>query len=151
MLEEVALILELIASVAVIGSLIYLAREVSQNTEMMRVGASQSWTDMNFDLSGPAALDREVGELWVKGESEFESLDEVDQVRLIMYEWRAIEAWHHLFEMHQRGILPKSQWEKLRWIVKNIGKRQAVRASWEKFRGGYEPAYQDFIDKHLGS
>lgn len=148
-LQELASVADIVASVAVIGSLIYLARQVSQNTETMRVNASQAWTNLNFDLSNPVATDRVVAELWVKGDSEFQDLDVVDQQRLVMYEWRALEAWHHLFEMHQRGVLPESQWAKLKWIVENLGKRQAIRAAWNQFRDAYDGEYQEFIDSRL--
>ncbi len=148
-LEQFYYISELIAAVAVIASLIYIAREVRQNTAMMRVNASQAWTDFNFRLSGPIATDREVAECWTQGGSNFENLDDVDQQRLIMYEWRAIEAWHHLYELHEQGMLPEPQWRKLIWIMENLGQRQAIQASWKHFKGAYDQNFQGFVGQHL--
>ena len=68
-----------------------------------------------------------------------------------MYEWRAIEAWHHLFEMHQQKILPEAHWDKLAWIVANLGKREAIQASWASFRNAYDHEFQKFIDSQLPS
>ena len=150
-LSEIAVAFELIASLAVVASLIYLGRQLSQNNATMRAQASQAWTELNFELAGPVAADREFSELWRKGANQFSSLDEIDQQRLIMYEWRAIEAWHHLFEMHQQKILPAAHWDKLTWIVVNLGKREAIQASWVSFRNAYDHEFQKFIDSQLPS
>ena len=109
------------------------------------------WTDYNFDLAGRVATDRDLAEIWVKADSEFEGLDVVDRQRLIMYEWRAIDAWHHAFQSHIRGILPDHQWNKIPWVLESpIGRRQSVREAWRIFRGSYDREFQELMDRHLG-
>lgn len=66
-LEQIYYLTELIASVAVIVTLVFVAKEVRQNTSMMRVNSSQAWTDLHFQLAGPIALDRELAERWISG------------------------------------------------------------------------------------
>ena len=148
-LEQLYYLAELVGTLAVIASLIYVAREVRQNTAMMRANASQSWTDLNFQLSGPVAENRELAECWVKGENEFDQLDEVDQLRLIMYEWRALESWHHLFYLHEQGVLPEPQWRKLLWVFENLGQRQAVRASWQHHKDAYDKEFQTLMNQYI--
>ena len=149
-LEQIYYASELIASVAVIATLIYVAKEVRQNTSAMRANSSQAWTELNFQLATPVALDREVAERWIEGGSDFESLDSVDQQRLVFYEWRAIEAWHHSFHLHEQGVLPEWQWQKIIWILENqIGHRQSVKASWKSFKGAYDQPFQDFMSQYI--
>ncbi len=148
--EAVIAISESLGLVVVIGSLIYVGFQVRQNTAMMRVNASQAWTDFNFQLSGPIAVDREVAECWTRGGSNFDDLDEVDRNRMVFFEWRAIEAWHHMYETHEQGMLPTSQWHKLIWILENLGERESIRASWKQFRGAYDENFQDFVTSHFG-
>ncbi len=141
---------EVMGLVFVVGSLIFVGFQVRQNTAIMRVNASQAWTDFNFRLSGSIVEDREVAERWTSGGSNFDDLDEVDRNRLLFFEWRAIEAWHHLFEVHEQGMLPKSQWHKLVWIIENLGQRESIRASWQQFRGAYDENFQKFVTSHFG-
>ncbi len=135
---------------AVLGTLLYLAVQVKHGNDFARDDASKVWTDYNFDLSGRVAADRDLAKIWVKAESEFAGLDVVDQQRLIMNEWRAIDAFHHAFHSHKSGILPDHQWNKIPWLVEGaIGRRQSVREAWRSDRGSYDSALQALMDRHL--
>ena len=147
--DAVSAISEALGLIVVVGSLLYVAREVRQNTAMMRVNASQTWTDFSLQLAGPVAMNRELAECWTKGESNFENLDEVDKQRLTMYEWRAIEAWHHAYHLHEQGVLPEPQWRKIVWIMENLGQRQSVRSSWKTFKGAYDQDFKTFLSQYL--
>lgn len=67
-----------------------------------------------------------------------------------MFEWRAFEAWHHSFHMHEQGVLPEWQWQKVIWVIKNqFGHRQAVVACWNVFKDSYDEPFRDFMSQHL--
>ena len=91
-LEQIYYIGQTIAVVALIISLIYVAKEVHQNTTMLRMNNSNEFIRWNTGLAGSIATQREVGETWIKGDSDFDSLDEVDKQRMILFEWQAISA-----------------------------------------------------------
>ena len=77
-LEQLAYIAEIIAAIAVIASLIYVAKQLTQANAMMRVGAANERIQREYDLLNNIIDNREVAEYWCKGGSSFESLDEVD-------------------------------------------------------------------------
>ena len=104
-LEQYAQIGEVIASVAVIASLLYVARQMQQNNDMMRVSNAQHFVDFNMRLCGPIAADRELAELWVKGESDFDTLDAVDRQRMILFEWQAITGWYNYYNLYHQVIV----------------------------------------------
>ena len=89
-LEQIASVAEILGLILVIASLIYLARQIVQTTAMMRVGASNERIQRDTDIVNSIVQSREVAEYWVKGATEFASLDEVDQQRLVFFERRAI-------------------------------------------------------------
>jgi hypothetical protein len=101
MLEQTYYVGELIGVVVVILSLLFVAKEIRQNTNQLRIGASNAWVDLQMQLSSGLAENREVAELWVRGDadSDFDALDSVDQTRLVMFEHRAISAWSNLFHL----------------------------------------------------
>ena len=67
-----------------------------------------------------------------------------------MFEWRAFEAWHHSFHMHEQGVLPEWQWQKVIWVIKSqFGHRQAVVACWNVFKDSYDEPFRDFMSQHL--
>ncbi len=100
-------------------------------------------------MVSPVIGDRKLAELWVKGDSEFDSLDAVDQQRLIFLEWQALNAWNNSFRLRKKNLLSDQEWRNQIWIWKNIGQRQAVRESWKIFRDSYETSFQDLMSEYL--
>lgn len=70
-LEQFAYLAQVVGVVLVIVSLVYVARQVRQNTEMARVAAGSQQVQSDFDITGSMIANRELAEIWVKGESEF--------------------------------------------------------------------------------
>ncbi len=48
-----------------------------------------------------------------------------------------------------QGVFPDYKWENQKWLIQNIGRRQAIREAWRVFGQGYEPAYQEFMDEQF--
>ena len=148
-LEHYAYLGEIVAALAVIASLVYVARELRQNTNQTRIAVAGSQVAITRHMVSPIIQDRKLAELWVKGASEFDSLDEVDQQRLILFEWQAIDAWNNSFQLHRQGLLSDQEWRYQKWVYKNIGKRQAIREAWQVFKESYEEPFQDFMAEYL--
>lgn len=147
--EQFANIAEIIGVVLIIVSLFYVAQQLRQNTAMMRVGASNDRVKRDFDIIDSLLNSREMAEVWHKGETQFADLDEVDQQRAIFFEYRAIVLWHHVFELRQQNLTSDADWRWNKWVIRNIGRRQAVREAWQLFRDSYERSFQDFIDQQF--
>ena len=145
-LEQIAYLGEILAALGVVVSLIYVARQLGQNTAMMRVAASSERVEREYEIIGPIVQSREMAEIWMRGETDFSGLEPADQIRMVFFERRAITLWHHVFQLRQRDLLPDADWHEHQWIIQNIGRRQSVREAWRTFRGGWEPAFQEFME-----
>ena len=150
-LEQWAYLAEITASIAVIASLVYVARELHQNTNAMRVNNADNFVDFNFRLNTPIATDREFAEVWTKGWSDFASLDAVDKRRLVIYDFQAIAGWHNYFNLKQQALISDSQWTELTGTLRIFGERQAAREAWKTFKGVYGQPFQDFMAQYLES
>lgn len=148
-LEQFAYFAEIVAAIAVVASLLYVAKQLGQNLSFMRVGASAERVQRDFDLAQSLIESRDMAELWVKGESDFNSLDAADRARLMFFERRAIVHWHNMFELHDERLLPESDWRELKWLIQHLGQRQAILETWQHFRGGFGGSFQRFMDEHL--
>lgn len=145
-LEQLAYLGEIFAALGVVASLIYVARQLGQNTAMMRVAAASEGVERDYEIVAPMLQSRELTEVWMKGDTEFSSLEPIDQTRLMFFERRALVLWHHRFQLRQQDLLSDAMWHEQTWIIQNIGRRQAIREAWRAFRGAFEPAFQDFMD-----
>ena len=149
-LEQISNIAEIIGALLIVISLVYVAHQLHQNTEAIRVETANSLVNLTLNMVGDIVASREVAECWVKAGNDFSSLDEIDKQRAIMFEYRAIQAWHHYFQLRESGLMPDAQWKELSWFIENIGhNRQAVRETWKIFKGAYDQPFRDFLDQYL--
>ncbi len=149
---ELGAIGEMVGGAAVLVTLVYLALQVRNGNDIARDGASRHWTDFNFAMAAGVVNDRELAEVWLRGGADFQSLDPVDQQRMVFFEWRAIELWHHTFHQRGRGILSDDQWAKVEAIFQGpIGKRESIHEAWRTFRSTYDQAFQELMDPYLGA
>jgi hypothetical protein len=144
-LEQWASLADIVASVGVVVSLLYVARQLRQNTDAIRVSNADNYTDFYFKLNTPFATDREFAELWVKGESEFDGLDSVDRQRLVIWEFQALAGWSKYFNLRQQALISDPQWQELVGTFAHFGRRQSMREAWRMFRGIYGQPYRDFM------
>lgn len=148
-LENIASLAEILGLMLVIASLIYVARQLGQTTAIMRVNASGERLQRDTDIANSIIHSREVAEYWVKGATELDSLDDTDRQRLMFFERRAIMHWHNMFGLHAQNLVPDSDWQELKWVIQNIGRRQAVRESWKIFKVAYQKPFQEFVDEQF--
>lgn len=145
-LEQLAYLGEVLGAAGVIASLIYVARQLAQNTAAIQLTAASERVQRDYEIAAPLIEDREFAAVWARGESEFAELEPVDQLRLLWFERRAIVLWYHLYHLRQKGMLPDADWHEHTWIIRTVGRRQAVRATWQMFRDAYEPSFRGFVD-----
>ena len=148
-LEQYAYFAEIIGVILVIASLIYVAQQLRQNNEMARVAAAGLQVQRDFDITESIIVNRELMEVWLKGDSQFDSLDDADKQRLVFFERRAIVWWHHTYQLRKRGLLQDPEWQSQVGIIRAVAGRQAVRESWGIFRDGFEKSFRDFMDEKL--
>lgn len=147
----ISAIAQLVGIPVVVASLVYVARQLSQNTQMMRVAASSQWVDRDFEIVVPIIENREFAEVWAKGADEFDSLADVDKQRLLFFERRALLLWHHMYHMYLQNILPRANWNEQLWVIQNVGRRQAIRQAWGVYQSAFEPSFRNFIDEQFAS
>ncbi len=150
-LEQIASLAEIFGLILVVASLVYVAQQLRQNTDMMRVNASSERVQRDTDIITSIIESREVAEYWMKGATEFDSLDETDRQRLMIYERQAISHWHNMFGLHAQNLLPDSDWYELTWIIREIGRRQSVRESWSIFKDSFRKPFQEFIEEQFST
>jgi len=150
-LEQIAYLAQIFGVALVVASLVYVGRELRQNTETMRQNAAGYYLNLQDRLCGEVANNRELAECWYKGASDFFSLDEVNRQRVILFEQRAIAAWNQLFLLRLDGLVPDSQWHELIWSVKHFGSRQSAKECWSVSQGSFGKPFQDFISEHMNS
>ena len=148
-LEDLADIAQIVASFGVIVSLIYLARQVVQNTRMMRASVSNDRVERDFDLSGALYNNREFAELWWKSQQNLAELDDLSRVRVVMHSRSAIKHWQNMFALRQQGLVSDADWNELKWLIRYFGALQVTREAWRIFGDSFGEPFQKFMEEQL--
>jgi hypothetical protein len=109
--EQFSYLAQIIASVAVIASLIFVALQIKQNTSALQRNEHNStmaqWTVIRMAIAG----NREIAELMSGGLQGARALDAADQLRLEQMLQEYAWASFHIWDRTQRGVFPKGTFE----------------------------------------
>jgi hypothetical protein len=109
--EQLSSLAQIVASVGVLVSLIFVALQIKQNTGALQRNEHNStmaqWTVIRMAIAG----NRDIAELMTAGLHGERAIDAADQLRLEQmlqeYAWAAFHIW----DRTQRGVFPKGTFE----------------------------------------
>src|SRR5438105_6087124 len=109
--EQVSYLAQIVASVGVIVSLVFVALQIKHNTGALQRDEHNStmaqWTVIRMAI----AKHRDIAELMTAGLRGERALDAADQLRLEQMLAENLWASFHIWERTQRGIFPKGTFE----------------------------------------
>src|SRR6185437_12076822 len=109
--EKISYLAQIVASVGVIASLIFVALQIRQNTGALQRSEHNNtmaqWTVIRMAI----AKHRDIAELMTAGLQGERALDAADQLRLEQLLQENAWASFHIWERTQRGIFPKGTFE----------------------------------------
>jgi len=102
--EAISAIGQIVGALAVVVSLIYLAREVRSNARATRRGAMRSTSDSLTWVAQQVAEHADLAELRNRGFDDFESLEETDRARFNSYMHALFRIVEDVYYQHLEGI-----------------------------------------------
>jgi hypothetical protein len=144
--DAISAIAEVLGAVAVVASLVYVGRQVAQNTAMMRVAAASETLERDHGLVLPMIESEELAEIWLKGDDGLNELSEANRQRLLLFERRAITLWHHNFQLRRQELLSDATWYYQNQMIRHLSHRQAMREAWNIFKNTFETSFQEYVD-----
>jgi len=110
-LEQVFFLSQIIASVAVVASLIFVGYQIKENTLALQRNEHNSTMEQWTVIRQAIATNRDVAELMSVGLSGERRLDTVDTLRLDQMLQEVGWAAFHIWDRTQRGIFPQGTFE----------------------------------------
>src|SRR5438093_10373831 len=128
--EQLSYLAQIVASVGVVASLIFVALQIKQNTGALQRNEHNStmaqWTVIRMAI----ARNRDIAELMTAGLRGERAIDAADQLR--MEQMLAVQAWaaFHIWDRTQRGIFQKGTFEATGGALLDGLLRTAGGATW---------------------
>ena len=150
-LEHAFFVSQIIASVAIVASLIFVGLQVKDNTTALQREEHNStmaqWTVIRMAV----AKHRDIAELMTDGLNGSRALDRADQLRLEQMLQEYAGACYHIWDRTQRGIFPKGTFELTGGAyLARLLTAQRGAAWWRSARSiGFIPAFAADVDAML--
>src|SRR5882757_11469851 len=109
--EQISYLAQIVASVAVVASLVFVGLQIKQNTRALQRNEHNSTMEQWTVLRQAIAQNREIAELMTAGLSGERALDAADQLRLEQMLQEYAWASFHIWDRTQRGVFPKGTFE----------------------------------------
>ena len=150
-LEQISTIAQIVGTVGVVASLVFVGLQVRQNTAALYRGEHNSTMEQWTVIRMAVAQSRDMAELMTSGLSGARDLDAADQFRLEQFLQEHAWASFHVWDRTQSGVFPKGTFELTSGaLLRNVlcTKRGAVWWSGAKAIG-FLPAFVADVDAIL--
>jgi hypothetical protein len=109
--EQISYLAQIVASIGVIISLIFVGLQIRQNTRALQRNEHNSTMEQWTVIRQAIAQNRDIAELMTAGLAGERALDAADQLRLEQMLLENAWAAFHIWDRTQRGIFPKGTFE----------------------------------------
>ena len=148
-LEEYAYLAEILGTITVVISLIYLAVQVRQGNAQGLAGARYAFVQATSDINMTIAQDKELASVWRRGLEQPADLDDDETMQLWMLLGQYCNAWMVMQQLHVDGQLAKNQWYVVRTDIAAILCSKGGRAFWRIGSDAFDPALKQLVEDVL--
>ena len=141
----IAAIAEMLGAAAVVMSLLYLAAQVRSSTRQSKLDATRDLAVRISEVSLAVSASREMGALFLNGNADYKSLDQIDQVRfrgLMNALFRGLEQQYLL---QKEGRLDSESWTAVEAIIADFGSLPGVQQYLADRSNWYAQSFIDFV------
>ena len=143
---------ELIAAVATVLTLLYLARQIRSSARATKTQTSLSINDALGSILSAVRSDAEFAEIWFRGLSDLDSLDEVERIRFSSHVLDMLNLAEYMNDLEKQGF-GDVHIDYISWVItlykKNPGFKAFVDSLGEDNYAGSKELYQRLTNVDL--
>lgn len=145
-LDQFANIAEISAAVLVIASLVYVGRQIKQNTQSMRLetvqAISSEWNKW-YDMVTPHT---ELVDIYSRGVFDFDALNKTEQMQFIFMTTRIFRTLYEQYFQWREGAMPEAIWMSWHRQFNDAMQYPGWQAVWSRRRHWFDEGFQSVID-----
>ncbi len=148
-LDQIANIAEISAAVLVIVSLIYVGKQIQQNTDTLKLSTAHNTAE---DFTGIYLLLAERGEIadiFFRGVQDLEALEPVERLRFYAYFHKFFRTYENAYYQFRRGALEAEPFEGLTQQLVMLITSPGLQAYWQDRKDWYNKKFQEYVDNEI--
>ena len=136
---------EFVGALGVVTSLIYLARQMSQNTFSVRAASFNSMTENSIRLLEPSFKDGDFADFLHRAEQDPSSLSPNEMVRWDAYMTAVYRHFGNLVYQYRVGVLDEQMWQSYRFTLKEHLRTLSWQTWFEQNRQSFSVSLADLV------
>ena len=151
-LSEWASVGELVGTLAVVVSLIFVVHSIDQNTAAIQGSTENLIFERHTEITTNFMLDPSLAEILVKMREDKPELTDIEAVRWEKYQLNLLDTWAIAYNRHQGELLASQQWHEWdRYFSETFrsGGEKLSREQWEEWRYAYGDGFWSHVEQSL--
>jgi len=136
---------EIVTSVAVVASLVFVVLSLNQNTAAIQAGNDNFLYQLEDSRMADMTSNPEMADLFFRASSGAE-LSEAEQFRYQYWVLRQVNVWEIAFIRHLDGLMPASQWQSWDKSLSSIVTSRLSQDTWDAYSFTYRSEFKDHVD-----
>jgi hypothetical protein len=145
--EAISAIGQIVGAIAVVISLIYLAREVGSSARETRLSSMRSTLDLLNRINQQIAEHADLADLRNRGFLEYESLEGSDRIRFNSYMLAVFRTVESVYYQHLDGHSDPRVWRGLEVVMRELNALPGVQAWWRLRSHWFDEEFAKFINQ----
>lgn len=141
-LSEIALFSQIVGSIAIVVSLVYLAAQVRQNTRATQSATYQSVVSKSLEILTPMYSEDGNVELWLRATAAEADLSPVEQMRFHFLMLAVFRHFDNLHYQHKHGAIESEQWQGYAHLLDGYLALPGVAAWWASNSAGFSASFK---------
>ena len=143
---------EIVGTVAVVISLLFVGYSINRNTDAVQASSENILFERHTDLANQFMIDTTLAELMVKRRNGNADLTEAEAVRWEKYELNMLDIWALAHSRYERELLSEDQWvtwdRYFTYMFSN--ESEAIsKARWEELQYGFDTEFWGHVGAAL--
>lgn len=147
-IQEFGTIAEIIAAIATVVALAYLAIQIRQHSTSSRAEAVRGTMDGN-DAMLAVAQDSELTKIYTDGLSDFNSLDAYQQTRFAYILGSMLGGVARHYENVELGIIEEEHFKTANWGHLRLLETPGGSQFWHAYIETFPPQFRDFVSREV--
>jgi len=144
--EAISAISQMVGSIAVVFSVLYLAMQVHRSTRVAKLAAQDSAATALRDVTKPFAENAELARIWRLGLENLQALSAEDQARFFHSTYQFLKAYETIHFHHVYGLMDEQIWRGWRSLLEHYIASPGIEHYWRLRHYLFSMRFQKFID-----
>jgi hypothetical protein len=143
--EAITAISQLVSSIAVVFSVLYLAVQVHRSTRVANVAAQDAAATALRDVTKPYMENAELGRIWQVGLEKLSELPPPDQMRFFHATYQFLKAFETIHFHYVYGVMDQQLWEGWRELLRHYIASPGMAHYWKLRHELFSRRFQEFV------